>query len=50
MKGLKKGVNKLKGLNLYTSIGREINSFSDSNLAPKLFKVVANSKNIFRHF
>ena len=26
--------------------GREINFFSDSHLAPKLFKVVANSKKL----
>ena len=32
--------------------GREINFFSDykSHLAPKFFKVVANSKKVGRHF
>ena len=30
--------------------GREINFFSDSHLAPKFIKVVANSKKIGRHF
>ena len=30
--------------------GREINFFSDSHLAPKIFKVVANSKKVGRHF
>ena len=30
--------------------GREMNFFSDSHLAPKLFKVVANSKRVGRHF
>ena len=29
-----------------TVTGREINFFSDSHLAPKLFKVVANSKKL----
>ena len=30
--------------------GREINFFSDSHLAPKFFKVVANSRKVGRHF
>ena len=30
--------------------GREINFFSDSHLASKFFKVVANSKKVGRHF
>ena len=30
--------------------GREINFFSDSHLAPKFFKVVANSKKVGHHF
>ena len=31
--------------------GREINCFfPDSHLAPKFFKVVANSKKVSRHF
>ena len=30
--------------------GCEINFFSDSHLAPKFFKVVANSKKVGRHF
>ena len=30
--------------------GREINFFSDSHLAPKFFKVIANSKKVGRHF
>ena len=29
--------------------GREINFFSDSHLAPKFFKVVANSKKVGHH-
>ena len=32
------------------STGHEINFFSDSHLAPKFFKVVANSKEVGRHF
>ena len=32
------------------STGCEINFFSDSHLAPKFFKVVANSKEVGRHF
>ena len=32
------------------SEGHEINFFSDSHLAPKFFKVVANSKKVGRHF
>ena len=36
----------------YSLSGREnfFLSFSDSHLAPKFFKVVANSKKVFRHF
>ena len=30
--------------------GHEINFFSDSHLAPKFFKVVANSKKVGCHF
>ena len=30
--------------------GREINFFSDSHLAPKFFKVVANSRKVGSHF
>ena len=30
--------------------GCEINFFSNSHLAPKFFKVVANSKKVGRHF
>ena len=30
--------------------GREINFFSDSHLAPKFLKVVANAKKVGRHF
>ena len=30
--------------------GREIYVFSDSHLAPKFFKVVANSKKVGHHF
>ena len=30
--------------------GREINFFSGSHLAPKFFKVVANSKKVGHHF
>ena len=40
-------VTALKNL---VSTGREINFFSDSHLAPKFIKVVANSKKIGRHF
>ena len=36
--------------NIDTNAGREINFFSDSHLAPKFFKVVANSKKVGRHF
>ena len=33
------------------STGREVNFFfSNSHLAPKFFKVVANSKKLSRHF
>ena len=33
-------------LTISCTSGREINFFSDSHLAPKFFKVVANSKNL----
>ena len=33
-----------------TISGCEINFFSDSHLAPKFFKVVANSKKVGHHF
>ena len=32
------------------STGREIIFFSESHLAPKFFKVIANSKKVGRHF
>ena len=32
------------------STGREINFFSDTHLATKFFKVVANAKKVGRHF
>ena len=35
---------------LFAESGHEINFFSDSNLAPKFFKVVANSKKVGYHF
>ena len=37
-------------LTVHVPAGREINFFSDSHLAPKFFKVVANSKKVGRHF
>ena len=37
-------------LTISCTSGREINFFSDSHLAPKFFKVVANSKKVGRHF
>ena len=47
------GVSKLrfdfKIMNMYIQ-GVKLTFFSDSHLAPKFFKVVANSKNVGRHF
>ena len=37
-------------LTVHVPAGREINFFSDSHLAPKFFKEVANSKKVGRHF
>ena len=42
---VRKPQGKLRGLS-----GHEINFFSDSHLAPKFFKVVANSEKVGRHF
>ena len=39
-----------KGLISPGFLGHEIIFFSDSHLAPKFFKVVANSKNVGRCF
>ena len=37
-------------LTVHVPAGREINFFSDSHLAPKFFKEVANSKKVGHHF
>ena len=37
-------------LTVHVPAGREINFFSDSHLAPKFFKEVANSKKVGCHF
>ena len=37
-------------MELYKRQGVKLTFFSDSHLAPKFFKVVANSKKVGRHF
>ena len=44
------GVKELRRVSSFHKPGREINFFSDCHLAPKFFKVVANSKKVGCHF
>ena len=43
-------VNNLHGFTQSNQQGVKLIFFSDSHLAPKLFKVVANSKKVGHHF